>query len=162
MLLKLLLGLIAPGASQEAMIVGTSQSSALHWNGNKFPASMLVDELALDGRWSDAGGCAATNGKGIQWFSLELETPGIVRKVQIARRMYGSWEQGQRIRITIGSSKGYDSNDPLCLPEIPELKREVGLVDYVCNPGQEGKFVTISTTKRVMALCEVRVFTQGK
>ena len=127
---------------------------------------MLVDELGLDGIWRNEGGCAATQGNGNQWFRLELETPGYVTKVQIARRMF-SWEQGKGIRITIGSSKEYDSGDHyFCLPEIPDLKREAGLVDYFCNPGREGKFVTISTDNgresRVMALCEVRVFTQGE
>ena len=142
--------------------MGTSQSSVFQWNGNEFPASMLVDGLGLDGIWSDEGGCAATEPNGIQWFSLELETPRYVTKVQIARRMSNSWEQGQGISITIGSSKEYDSTDPLCLPEIPDLTHEAGLIDYVCNPGQEGQFIKISKdngqTGHVMALCEAKVF----
>ena len=142
--------------------MGTAQSSV--WI-NKFPASMLVDGLGLDGIWSNAGGCAATNGQGTQWFSLELEDPGFVTKVRIVRRMDSCcWNQGQDISITIGSSKEYDANDPSCLPEIPDLTREAGLVDYICNPGQEGQFVKISTPHSVMALCEAKVFAiaQGK
>ena len=145
--------------------MGTSQSSVFQWNGNEFPASMLVDGLGLDGIWSDEGGCAATEPNGIQWFSLELETPRYITKVQIARRM-NRWEQGQGISITIGSSKEYNSNDPLCLPEIPDLAREVGLVNYVCNPSQEGKFITISKdighTGHVMTLCEAKVFVSAQ
>ena len=156
----------ALGASNnEAIIVGTTQSSVYRWNEMEYPASMLVDGLYLDGVWSyENGGCAATHGNGTQWFSLELENPGFVTKVQIARCMDGYWEQGQNISISIGPSKEYDPNEPLCLPEIPELTREAGLVDYGCNPGQEGKFLKISTPNSVMALCEVKVFVrvQGK
>ena len=152
---------------EEATIVGTYESSALEWpkgTGDMFPASMLVDGLALDGIWIEKDGkwtegCASTHGKGIQWFSLELETTRYVTKVQIAKRMDSCCrKQGQKISIPIGSSKGHDPNDPLCLPEIPELKHEAGLVDYVCNPGQEGKFVTISSPEHYMTLCEVKVF----
>ena len=144
----------------------TSQSSVLQWAGNSFPASMLVDGLGLDGMWNDDGGCASTEANGIQWFSLELETPRNVTKVQIARRMHDSWEQGEGISIAIGSLKEYDSSDVLCLPEIPDLTREAGLMDYVCNPGQVGKFVTISKnsgqSEHLLTLCEVKVFVRSE
>ena len=68
-----------------------------------------------------------------EWFSLELQEEEPVTKVQIARRMDCCWEQGQKIRITIGPSQSYDPNEPLCLPEITELQRVAGLQDYACT-----------------------------
>lgn len=144
--------------------MGTSQSSAYKLGGKEYPASMLLDGLNLNGVWSNNGGCAATNGQGTQWFSLELENSRFVTKVQIARRMDCCFNQGQDISISIGSTNEYDPIDPLCLPEIPDLTHKAGLVDYVCSPGQEGKFVKISSPRSIMALCEAKVFVsaQGK
>ena len=69
----------------------------------------------------------------------------------------------KNIRITIGASKEYDPNEPLCLPEIVELSQQAGLQDYYCTGElHEGKFVKISKPG-ALDLCEVKVFTlQGK
>ena len=73
--------------------------------------------------------------------------------------MDGYWDGAQNIRITIGPSKSYDPNEPLCLPEISDLTRTQGLQDYLCTGNlQSGKFVKISRVGRVV-LCEVKVFT---
>ena len=105
-------------------------------------------------------GCAHTQIIGQQWFSVELPTAQKVTKVQIARRMEGGccWHQGQNIKITIGPSRSYDPNEPTCLPEIRELKRQSGLQDYMCtdNP-PPGKFVKLSKIGSLV-LCEVKVF----
>ena len=80
-----------------------------------------------------------------EWFSLELQESRRVTKVQIARRMDCCWEQGQNIRITIGPSQSYDPSEPLCLPEITELRREEGLQDYICTGNlHSGKYVKIN------------------
>ena len=100
-----------------------------------------------------------------QWFSLELQEAQKVTKVQIARRMFCCWEQGQNIRISIGPSKSYDPSEPLCLPEISDLVREKGLQDYVCTGHlHSGKYVKISKIAKpgnndALALCEAKVFT---
>ena len=107
-------------------------------------------------------GCAHTaNTSDIEWYSLELEVPQTVTKVQIARRMGCCWWGGQNVSITIGPSKEYDPNEPLCLPEIPDLVREGGLQDYVCTGDlHQGKYVKISKVG-VLVLCEVKVFTRS-
>ena len=102
-------------------------------------------------------GCAHTgNSNGRNWFSLELPTAEKVTKVQIARRTDCCWQQGQNIKITIGPSSSYDTNEPTCLPEID--LRASGLQDYLCteNP-PPGKFVKLSKIG-LLALCEVKVF----
>ena len=103
-----------------------------------------------------------------EWFSLELQEERIITKVQIARRTDCCWEQGQKIRITVGASQSYDPSEPLCLPEVPELQRVAGLQDYTCTGSlHSGKYVKIHKTyspdQNVMelglVLCEVKVFT---
>ena len=85
--------------------------------------------------------------------------------VQIARRIHtdsthASWRLGQNIKITVGNSQSYDSNEPLCLPEIADLDRQSGLQDYVCTGNlHSGKYVKISRVGSI-ALCEVKVFTE--
>ena len=152
-----LLGLV----DKEVTIVGTAESSVAAGS----PASKLIDGKGLDGIWSNEKGCAHTSGNSIQWFSLELEMPEKITRVQIANRVDCCSDRGQNVHITIGSSKVYDPNEPLCLPEIPKLVGEPGLQDYVCTGDlHEGKFVKISRLG-MLNLCEVKVFThqhQGK
>ena len=105
-------------------------------------------------------GCAHTEGNSLEWFSLELEIHQKLNRVQIATRTDCCSERGQNVRITIGPSKAYDSNEPLCLPVIPELVHQPGLHDYPCTGDlHEGKFVKISRPGK-MNLCEVKVFTE--
>ena len=143
----------------EAPIVGTAQSSESEGGHS----SRLVDGMGLNGLYG-SNGCAHTlSGIGsTEWFSLELDTPRIVTKVQIARRMEDCcWYQGQGVKITIGPSRVYDPNEPLCLPEIPDLTRTSGLVDYICTGGpKEGKYVKISSAD-YLVLCEAKVFVKS-
>ena len=153
-----LLGLV----DKEVTIVGTAQSSV----AANSPASKLIDGLGLDGKFTKEKGCAHTGGgNSIQWFSLELEVPEKITRVQIANRVDCCSDRGQNVRITIGSSNVYDPNEPLCLPEISELVNNPGLQDYVCTGElHEGKFVKISRLG-ILNLCEVKVFAhhhQGK
>ena len=133
--------------------MGAVESSAY----GTYSASKLIDGTGLDGTWS-SGGCAATQGGGLEWFSLELETPITVTRVQIANRVDCCIERGRNVLITIGPSQVYDPNEPLCLPEIPELEYQPGLKDYVCTTLHEGKHVKISRPGW-LNLCEVKVFT---
>ena len=108
-------------------------------------------------------GCAHTLGNSLEWFSLELEVPQKVTRVQIANRLDDTRqhivERGHNVRITIGPSIPYESNEPLCLPVIPELVRQPGLQDYPCSGGpHEGKYVKISRDGK-LNLCEAKVFT---
>ena len=137
------------------------------------PPSNLIDGGGLDGSWSSFLNdfCAHTrDGGGREWFSLELESPKKVTRVQIANRVDGCcWDRGQNIHISIGPSESYDQNEPLCLSPIPELSRQPGLHDYACTGDlHEGKFVKISRPRSrtgILNLCEVKVFItspQGK
>ena len=161
----------------ESQIVNTFHSSS-SFNGD---SSKLVDNEGLGGvfrhGWGSGipkcclikflplyRGCAHTErSEEDEWFSLELQESRRVTKVQIARRMDCCWEQGQNIRITIGPSQSYDPSEPLCLPEITELRREEGLQDYICTGNlHSGKYVKINKLnwdKLGLVLCEVKVFT---
>ena len=140
---------------EEATIVGTTQSSA--YIGQS--ARMLIDGVSIDGKWRWGLGCAHTNNGAVEWFSLELEVPKKVTRVQIANRVDCCPERGHNIRISIGSQRYYDPNEPLCLPEIPELSHQPGLKDYMCTGDlHEGKFIKISGSGW-LNLCEVKVFT---
>ena len=143
----------------EATIKGTAQSSVFVRNSIQYSASKLVDGLGLDGMFNNEDGCALTTGNTLtKWFSLELDVPRLVTKVQIARRMAFTILQGNNVTISIGSSSEYDPNDSLCLPEIPKLELQSGLVDYVCTAGPiEGKYVKISSPLR-LCICEATVF----
>ena len=137
----------------EASIVGTSENGIYYQN----PASKLIDGLGLDGTWGS--GCATTEGSGVQWFSLELNGSQIVTKVQIARRMDYTASQGRNVRITVGSSREYDPNEPMCRPEIFDLQLMHGLVDYVCTKEVAGKYVKLSSSREIhLTICEVKVF----
>ena len=68
------------------------------------------------------------------------------------------WKQGENIRITVGASQSYDSTEPLCLPEISELRKVEGLQDYICTAHHSGKYVKISRAGAEVVLCEVKVF----
>ena len=142
---------------EEATIVGTAQSS---YYENSHPSS-LVDGIVGTSGWT---GCAHTHRYGPPWFSLELDAPRTVTKVQIARR--GSYnEQAQNVLITIGPSREYDASETLCLPEIPELDYgDGGLVDYPCIGGpKQGKYVKISRRDAYyLVVCEVKVFIRAE
>ena len=140
---------------EEATIVGTAQSS--EYAGGHH--SRLVDGKGLGGNWN-SGGCAHTNNQlPIEWFSLELDAPQTVTKVQVARGTHDS--QGADVKITIGASREYDASEPLCRPIIPILDWG-GLVDYPCTGGpQQGKYVKLSNAGHGFIICEVKVFVPG-
>ena len=161
-LIKYTVDLNSLSVEVEATIVGTAASSVVG-SGSNYHPSNLIDGGGLDGSWNDLqnGFCAHTrDGGGMEWFSLELESPKKVTRVQIARRADGCcWERGQNVLISIGPSEAYDPNEPLCLSQIGELSRQPGLHDYACTGDlHEGKFVKISRAAGVLNLCEVKVF----
>ena len=158
-------------AEEEATIIGTSESS-IHRNGDVlsgypgggFPAAKLIDGKSLDGKWAPERGCAHTEGGSMpQWFSVELETSQQVTKVSIVGRAGqtgkpGEGDQGKDVTVTIGQSKGYDANEPLCLPVIPHL--EDTWTDYVCTGGPKyGKYVKFSANRNWFTMCEVKIYT---
>ena len=162
-LIKYTVDLNSLSVEVEATIVGTAASSVAG-SGSTYQPSNLIDGGGLDGSWNalQNGFCAHTQdvvGR-MEWFSLELESPKKVTRVQIANRVDGCcWERGQNIHISIGPSEAYDPNEPLCLSEIGELSSQPGLQDYECTGDlHEGKFVKISRAAGVLNLCEVKVF----
>ena len=151
----------------EASIVGYTENGIYEEGGIQYAASKVVDGLGLDGMFYDENGCATTEGSGVQWLSLELDSPQIVTKVQIARRMDRIADQGRNVRITVGPSRMYDPAEPLCLPEIPDLKLTSGLMDYVCTElppdALEGRYVKLSSSTEInLSICEVKVFIRSK
>ena len=149
--------LIISVTEREASIVSTSASSIAYG----YSASNLVDGKGLNGDMSE-GFCAHTkSGNDINnWFSLELAAPQKISRVQITPRLKCCPERAQNIRITIGPSKSYDPNEPLCLPEISQLTMQEGLTNYNCTtPLHEGKFIKISREAPKLNLCEVKIFT---
>ena len=137
--------------------MGTVQSSNYQ---QKYPASKLIDGFGIDGKWCHHSPtcCAHTNYGTLEWFSLELESPNKITRVQIANRV-DTRPHGQNVRISIGPSQAYDPNEPLCLPEISQLNTQPGLKDYVCRGDlHKGKFVKISRAGKIN-LCEVKIFT---
>ena len=110
------------------------------------------------------GGCAHTNDEELtHWYSLELDAPQTVTRVQIARRTDAQPEndnQGRNVKITIGPSREYDADEPLCRPEITNLGYPAGLIDYECIGGpKRGKYVKLSSSGAgAFLICEVKVF----
>ena len=137
--------------------MSTSESSCAFG----YCASNLLDGKGLNGNVNE-GFCAHTiSGRDSNnWFSLELPAPQKVSRVQITPRLDCCSDRAQNIRITIGPSKSYDPNEPLCLPEISQLTMEEGLTNYHCTtPLHEGKYVKISREESKLNLCEVKIFT---
>ena len=120
----------------------------------------LVDGKSLDGRW-ESNGCAHSNYEDpSHWYSLELDAPRTVTKVQIARRRDVA-DQGKNVKITIGPSKEYDAGEPLCRPEIPVLDGGWGggMIDYPCTGDlKQGKYVKLSKAGGTFVICEVKIF----
>ena len=150
----------------EAKIVSSSQSS--NYLG-KYPASLLLDGKGLDGIFQ-GDSCAHTEHGPLQWVSFELESPKKLSHVQITPRLdhLGNGfrrSRAQNVVITIGPSKSYDPNEPLCLPMIPQLVLEAGLTDYNCTgTPHEGKYVKIASgvdgkSDGMIEMCEVKIFT---
>ena len=145
-------------SEKEASIVNTYASSIL----SPYSASRLVDGRGLNGNIFE-GGCSSTgitSDEVNHWFSLQLAVPEKISRVQIVPRLGCCHDRGKNIRISIGPSQSYDPNEPLCLPEIPQLVMEEGLTDYKCTQLQhKGKFVKISRKGDALNLCEVKIFT---
>ena len=121
-----------------------------------------MDGKGLDGDFY-AKGCACTESHPLpHWFSLELDAPRTVTKVQIARRTDAAY-QGENVRITIGPSREYDANETLCRPEIPNLEYG-GLIDYTCTGDlPQGKYVKLSKAGEIhFTICEVKVFVRAE
>ena len=144
---------------KEATIVSTSESSIAY----EWPASNLLDGKGLDGNMS-GGFCAHTiSGQDANnWFSFELAVPQKISRVQITPRLDAGHDRSTNIRITVGPSKSYDPNEPLCLPEISQLALQEGLTTYNCTePLHEGKYIKISREAPKLNLCEVKIFTES-
>ena len=68
--------------------------------------------------------------------------------------------QGKNVKVTVGPSETYDSNDPVCT-EIAQLVQQTGstLVEYACDRGEAaGEYVKFSTDQRFLTICEAKVF----
>ena len=137
--------------------MGAAESSVYATGFGPHPASRLIDGVGLNGIFGH--GCAHTNDGSLEWFSLELESTKKITRVQIANRADFQTDRDKNVRISIGPSKAYDPNEPLCLPQICELNTQPGLKDYKCiGDLHEGKFVKVSRAGG-LNLCEIKIFT---
>ena len=147
---------VISGPDREASIQSASESSI--YDG--LSAEYLLDGKGLNGNMEEFR-CAHTERETgtVQWFSLELAVPQNISRIQITPRLDCCPKRVRDISITIGPSKSYDPNEPLCLPKITQLVLEEGLTNYWCTGTvHEGKYVKISRDHS-MILCEVKVFT---
>ena len=141
---------------KEAAIVRAFESSKY---SDDLSASNLLDGKGLDGDMTK-GFCSHTNAETDVWYSLELEVPQKISSVQLTPRLDCCEDRQENIRITIGPSKAYEPNEPLCLPKITKLTMEEGLTTYNCTkPLHEGKYIKISRESGMLNLCEAKVIT---
>ena len=143
--------------------MGTYQSSIHRNNAGTYPAAKLIDGISLNGNWRDNGeyGCAHTEGGSMpEWYSLELASTQQVTKVRLVGRQGYTSTQGKDVSITIGPSKEYDANEPLCRPVIDNL--HTTMTDYECTGDPKyGKYVKLSSERNWFTMCEVKVYTTG-
>ena len=156
---------IADYTAREANIVSTSQSSPLEGHHQLYPASNLLNGKGLNGKFG-GDNCVATNYGPTQWVSFELEAPEKLSSIQITPRLDCCPERSQNFHVSIGPSKSYDPNEPLCLPVISKLVLQEGLTEYKCTGKlHEGKYVKITRgvdgSDGLIDICEVKIFTVG-
>ena len=95
-----------------------------------------------------------------QEHTADLKAPKKVFKIQLAFRKDGYQWQGKNVRVQVGSSPGYNANNPVCT-EIAQLKDSShGLVDYYCDQIHEGQYVTMSNDQSFITICEAKVFAE--
>ena len=89
---------------------------------------------------------------------MKLAAPKKILKVQLARRTQCCLDQGENVRVQVGSSSQYNANDPVCT-EIDQLTGS-GLVDYHCDQFHEGQYVILSSDQNYLTICEAKVFVE--
>ena len=91
------------------------------------------------------------------WFGMKLEASKRIGGVKLAMRTDCCPDQGQNVKVQIGSSMGYNANDPVCR-EIGQLSGS-GLKDYLCDNVHEGQYVILSSPSHILTICEAKVMT---
>ena len=145
-------------APEEATIIATGGNSAGSQWDNSHPG--LIDNDGLDGLNPEvtAKKCAVsqrTSNK-IAFLSMKLDAPKTVLKLQLAQRTQCCLNQGQNVKVQVGTSSQYNANDPVCM-EIAQLSG-TGLVDYDCDQFHAGQYVIISNDQSHLTICEAKVF----
>ena len=118
--------------------------------------------------------CAITHQYGPTWFSFDLGSPKTVTMVSLITG-YGvnlSPIHGKEVTIFVGPSQEPDVSEPLCLPMIQQIPKDV-FVDYECTesppPGRYVKLARMNANggtpdrwdaNDLFSLCEVRIFTE--
>ena len=150
---------------EEATIIATGGNSA----GNTWDNSHtgLIDNDGLAGLNSDVttSACVQTqckcavsvkNSNKRAFFSMKLDAPKTVIKLQLAPRTQCCTNQGQNVKVQVGTSSQYNANDPVCM-EIAQLSG-TGLVDYDCDQFHAGQYVIMSSDQSYLTICEAKVF----
>ena len=152
-------------APEEGTIIATGGNSAGHgWDDSH---TGLIDDDGLAGLNSDVSTHACTqtqckcavsakNSNKRAFFSMKLDAPKTVLKLQLARRTECCSGQGQNVKVQVGTSSQYNANDPVCM-EIAQLSG-TGLVDYDCDQFHAGQYVIISNDQSILTICEAKVF----
>ena len=148
---------------EEATIIATGGNSAGQgWDDSH---TGLIDDDGLDGLADSTHACTQTqckcavsvkNSNKRAFFSMKLDAPKTVLKLQLAPRTGCCSGQGQNVKVQVGTSSQYNANNPVCV-EIAQLSG-TGLVDYDCDQFHTGQYVIISNDQAVLTICEAKVF----
>ena len=91
---------------------------------------------------------------------MKLATPKIILRLQLAFRTDGYQNQGENVRVQVGSGPQYNANDPVC-KEIDQLTG-TGLVNYDCDHFHEGQYIILSNDQSYLTICEAKVFVEKR
>ena len=143
--------------SEEATITETGGNSA----GSGWDATHtgLIDNVGIAGTGGDVSGrrCGVSQrGSTRAFFSMKLEGPKKILKLQLASRTDGYTQQHKNVRVQVGSSPQYNENDPVCT-DINQLTG-TGLMDYDCDQFHDGQYVILSNDQSYLTICEAKVF----
>ena len=89
---------------------------------------------------------------------MKLAAPKKILKVQLARRTQCCLDQGENVRVQVGSSSQYNANDPVCT-DINQLTG-TGLMDYDCDQFHVGQYVILSNDQAILTICEAKVIVE--
>ena len=120
----------------------------------------LTDNAGICGTLEDVSSgskCGVSErGSGRAFFTMKLESPRKILKLQLAFRTDGYQVQGRNVRVQAGHSPEYNASNPVCT-EIGQLGG-TGLVDYECDQVHEGQYVILSNDQAILTICEAKVF----
>ena len=152
----------------EATIIDTSGNSlSAVWDDS---ATGLIENDGLEGTEADVNTnskCAVSERRNIPflpdipaYFSLELNAPQKVMRIQLAFRTDCCTDHGKNVKVEVGSSPLYNYVFNSVCTTIGQLAG-TGLVDYDCDQYHEGRYIHLSTDEDKLVICEAKVFVEA-